>query len=173
MRVCLHARVAVRVMLLIGEFEVLDQDGLYQAARTVSWQDWLDLSRTFAVHANLRDSAITHSGYAALKLKDGIVDSLRDRLGARPNVEPHDPDVGVLLHLRGSQARILLDMAGEPLHRRGYRAAMTDAPLKETLAAAMLRIGRVATDVPMLDPMAGSGTLAIEQALAARRIALA
>ncbi len=171
MRVCLHARVAVRVLLQIGGFEVHGPDNLYDGGRAIGWDAWLGVEQTFAVRANIRDSAITHSGYAALKLKDAIVDALRDKLGARPNVDAHDPDVGIQLHLRGTAARVFVDLAGEPLHRRGYRVAMTDAPLKETLAAAVLRLGRVPAEVPFLDPMAGSGTLAIEHALASRRMA--
>jgi len=101
-----------------------------------------------------------------------VVDVLRDKLGARPDVDAHDPDVGLVLHLSGERAGLFLDLAGEPLHRRGYRVAMTDAPLKETLAAAVLALGGLRDDaaaaLPMVDPMGGSGTLVIEQALAAR-----
>src|SRR5581483_1187078 len=92
-------------------------------------------------------------------------------LGARPNVDPKDPDVAIVLHLAGNSAGLFLDLAAEPLHRRGYRVAMTDAPLKETLAAAVLAVGGVTPDHPFVDPMSGSGTLAIEHALAARGIA--
>ena len=88
---------------------------------------------------------LTHSGYAALKVKDAVVDTLRDKLGARPDVDPKDPDVGLVLHLAGARAGLFLDLAGEPLHRRGYRVAMIDAPLKETLAAAVLALGGVPT----------------------------
>jgi putative N6-adenine-specific DNA methylase len=86
-------------------------------------------------------------------------------------VNPEDPDVPVVLHLRGSEARLFLDVSGQPLHRRGYRVAMTDAPLKENLAAAILALADAQPDAPLLDPMAGSGTFAIEQALRARKIA--
>jgi putative N6-adenine-specific DNA methylase len=86
-------------------------------------------------------------------------------------VDPKDPDVRLVLHLAQDRAEIAIDLAGEPLHRRGYRAGMTPAPLKETLAAAVLALGRVDVERPFLDPMCGSGTLAIEHALAARRIA--
>src|SRR5262249_38457994 len=115
--------------------------------------------------------AITHSGFAALKVKDAIVDALRDAVGARPDVDTKSPDVGVVLHLAAGRAGLFLDLAGEALHRRGYRVAMVEAPLKETLAAAVLALGGAPLDLPFLDPMAGSGTLAIEQALAARGIA--
>jgi putative N6-adenine-specific DNA methylase len=171
MQVCLHARVAVRVLVQVAVFEADSPDGIYAGTRAVDWTAWLTARSTLAVHATVRDSAVTHSGYAALKVKDAVVDALRDKLGARPDVDPKDPDVGLVLHLAGDRAGLFLDLAGQPLHRRGYRVAMTDAPLKETLAAAVLALGGVAADLPFVDPMAGSGTLAIEHALAARGIA--
>jgi len=109
--------------------------------------------------------------YAALRVKDAAVDVLREKLGARPDVDPKDPDVRIVLHLARDEATLALDLAGEPLHRRGYRGATTLAPLKETLAAAVLLLGGVDPALPFVDPMAGSGTLAIEHALRARRIA--
>jgi len=172
MAVCLHARVAMRVLLEVARFEAPDADALYAGTRAVDWGAWLNAGTTLSVSADVSDNlALHHSGFAALKVKDAIVDALRDTLGVRPNVNPRDPDVAIRLHLRGNEARLFLDLAGEPLHRRGYRVAMTDAPLKESLGAAMLALGRVDTELPFIDPMAGSGTLAIEHALEARRIA--
>ena len=126
---------------------------------------------TLAVEASVGSSAITHSGYAALKVKDAAVDALREKLGARPDVDAKDPDVRIVLHLARDEATLSLDLAGAPLHRRGYRAVTTEAPLKETLAAAVLALGGADPALPFVDPLAGSGTLAIEQALRARRIA--
>jgi ATP synthase F1 epsilon subunit len=169
MGVCLHARTAVRVLLRLAEFEVRDARALYAAARAVDWRAWLTARSTLAVDANVKDNAVlTHSGFAALKVKDAVVDSLRDALGARPDVDPKRPDVAIVLHVAGGQGALFLDLAGDPLHRRGYRVAMTEAPLKETLAAAVLALGGVALDAPFVDPMAGGGTLAIEHAIAAR-----
>jgi 23S rRNA G2445 N2-methylase RlmL len=162
MGVCLHARTAVRVLLRLAEFPVGDAQSLYAGARAVDWSRWLTAKSTLAVDASVRDNeALTHSGFAALKVKDAVVDSLRDTLGARPDVDPKRPDVSIVLHVAGKQGSLFLDLAGEPLHRRGYRVAMTDAPLKETLAAAVLALGGVALDRPFVDPMAGGGTLAI------------
>jgi putative N6-adenine-specific DNA methylase len=172
MKVCLHARVAMRVLLQVASFGATNADGLYEGTRAVDWSEWLSAKSTLSVSATTRDNVdVHHSGFAALKVKDAVVDALRDRLGARPNVAPQDPDVSLVLHLRGTEARLYLDMAGEALHRRGYRVAMTEAPLKETLAAAVLALGGIAPGVPFVDPMTGSGTLAIEHALAARKIA--
>ena len=179
MAVCLHARVAMRVLLQVSDFPATTTDELYVGARAVDWSAWLSTTSTLAVHASIRTPEVgqgaarglTHSVYAALKVKDAVVDMLRDKLGARPDVDAKDPDVALVLHVAGDRARLFLDLAAEPLHRRGYRVAMTDAPLKETLAAAVLALGGARTDEPFVDPMGGSGTLAIEQALAARDIA--
>jgi putative N6-adenine-specific DNA methylase len=171
MKVCLHSRVAMRVLLQLASFPAPDAAALYEGARSVEWSEWLTARTTLAVEATIRDSALTHSGFVALKVKDAVVDVLRDRLGARPDVDAKDPDVRIVLHLSRDQADLALDLAGEPLHRRGYRAGMTPAPLKETLAAAVLALGGVDPERPFVDPMCGSGTLAIEQALRARRLA--
>jgi 23S rRNA G2445 N2-methylase RlmL len=172
LRVCLWSRVGMRVLLELGAFEAADATDLYEGVRAVDWREHLDQHHTVAVSATVRDNpALAHSGYAALKVKDALVDALRDRLGARPDVDPVDPDVRVVLHLDGRQARLYLDLVGEPLHRRGYRVAMTEAPLKETLGAAVLALAGADPQRPFCDPMAGSGTLAIEQALRARGIA--
>ncbi len=172
MKVCLHARVAMRVLLEVAGFEAHDAESLYAGAQRVDWTDFVGPGMTIAVSATAQDNPnLRHSGFIALKVKDAIVDMLRERSGRRPDVNPRDPDVSVVLHMRGDDARLFVDLAGEPLHRRGYRVAMVEAPLKETLAAAVLGLGGVATDKPFVDPMAGSGTLAIEHALAARGIA--
>jgi putative N6-adenine-specific DNA methylase len=171
MGVCLRARTAVRVLLKLSEFELRDAKALYDAARAVEWPRWLTAESTLAVDASVKDNpALTHTGFAALKVKDAVVDALRDELGSRPDVDTRRPDVSIVLHVAGQRGALFLDLAGEPLHRRGYRVAMHEAPLKETLAAAVLSLGGVPTDRPFVDPMAGGGTLAIEHALAARGI---
>jgi 23S rRNA G2445 N2-methylase RlmL len=171
MKVCLHSRVAMRVLWELAAFDARDADALYAATHAVDWTDFVGRGMTIAVSATTQDNPnLRHSGFAALKVKDAIVDMLRERNGRRPDVHATSPDVAIVLHLRGQEARLFVDLAGAPLHRRGYRAAMVEAPLKETLAAAVLHLGGVALDRPFLDPMAGSGTLAIEHALAARRV---
>jgi putative N6-adenine-specific DNA methylase len=170
MRACLHARTAMRVLLELARFPAPSSEALYEGTHAVAWEEWLTPKTTLAVEASVSSSAITHSGYAALKVKDAVVDRLRERLGARPDVDPKDPDFRIVLHLARGEAALSLDLAGEPLHRRGHRAVTTVAPLKETLAAAVLVLGGADPELPLVDPMAGSGTLAIEQALRARRI---
>jgi 23S rRNA (guanine2445-N2)-methyltransferase / 23S rRNA (guanine2069-N7)-methyltransferase len=120
-------------------------------------------------------SQITHSHYAALKTKDAIVDQLRDERGARPNVDVRRPDVQVNVYLHGDQAVVSIDLSGESQHRRGYRAAGGEAPLKENLAAAILHLAewprRAKAGEPLVDPMCGSGTIALEAALIAGAVA--
>jgi putative N6-adenine-specific DNA methylase len=171
LRACLWSRTAMRVLLELARFPAASAEALYSGTRAVDWSEWLTTRTTLAVESTVTSSAITHSQFAALKVKDAVVDALREKLGARPDVDPKDPDVRIVLHLSRDEAALSLDLAGEPLHRRGYRAAMTVAPLKETLAAAVLALGRVPASLPFVDPMCGSGTLAIEQALVARRMA--
>jgi 23S rRNA G2445 N2-methylase RlmL len=172
MTVCLHSRVAMRVLLEVASFRAENADQLYAEARQVDWTDFVGRGMTVAVTASTEDNPhLRHSGFAALKVKDAVADMLRERNGRRPDVNPRAPDVAIVFHLRGRDGRLFVDLAGEPLHRRGYRVAMVEAPLKESLAAAVLSLGGVPAERPFLDPMAGSGTLAIEHALAARGMA--
>jgi putative N6-adenine-specific DNA methylase len=171
MRACLWSRIAMRVLLSLGSFEARGAEGLYEAIAAIPWEDHLSLRRTFAVSATVRSSELTHSHFVALRAKDAIVDRLRDRLGGRPDIDTHRPDVGINVHLAKDRAEISLDLSGEPLHRRGWRVEAKEAPLRETLAAAMLRLGGYDPAAPFCDPMCGSGTIAIEAALMARNIA--
>jgi putative N6-adenine-specific DNA methylase len=168
---CLYSRVAMRILLEVAQFDAAGGDALYEGAKAVDWSPWLTPKTTLAVEATVRDSELTHSHYAALKVKDAVVDALREKHGARPSVDAKDPDVAISLHLVKDRATLSLDLGGEPLHRRGYRAAMHPAPLKETLAAAMLALGGADPELPFVDPMCGSGTLAIEHALVTHEIA--
>jgi len=163
------SRLSMRVLWQLGEFDAPGADGLYEAARQVPWEEHLTAETTFKVEATLKGSEHAHSGFVALKLKDAIVDRLRERQGSRPNVDTRNPDVTVVAHLAGTTLSLSLDLAGEPLNRRGYRVAKTEAPMKETLAAAVLRAARYTGDEPVLDPMCGSGTLLIEAGLIAVR----
>ena len=172
MKVCLWSRVAMRVLLEVGSFPASDADTLYAGTRAADLRRFFGNRTTLAVTATTHENPeLHHSGFAALKVKDAVVDALRDRMGHRPNVDVKNPDVSLILHLRGRDARLFVDLAGQPLHRRGYRVAMADAPLKESLAAAVLALGGVPADRPFVDPMTGTGTLAIEHALASRNIA--
>ena len=146
--------------------------------RTVDWSEHLGVDGTLAVDCTSGRSAITHTQFAALKVKDAVVDQFRERTGVRPSVDVAAPDVRLNLHLDRDIATLAIDLAGDSLHRRGYRGAQGAAPLKENLAAAMLlRSGwakLVAADdgeLGFVDPMCGSGSLAIEAALIAADVA--
>ncbi|MCU0695139.1 MAG: THUMP domain-containing protein [Myxococcaceae bacterium] len=168
-RVLVHSRVAMRVLYPLRQFEAEGADGLYEAARAVPWEEWLGRGSTFSIEATLKDSEHTHSGFVALKLKDGLVDRLREKWGQRPDVDTRNPTFHVVAHLAKTQLSLSLDLSGEPLFKRGYRVKTTAAPLKETLAAALLLAAKYDGSEPFVDPMCGSGTLAIEAGFIATR----
>lgn len=169
-RANLWLRTAVRVLCPILQAPVTSPEELYDAVRGVDWSRYLTPEHTLAVDANVRDSTITHSKYAALKTKDAICDQFMDRLGRRPSVDTETPMVGLNLHIHGDQAVLSLDSSGESLHKRGYRPILTKAPLNEALAAGLILLSGWNPQTPLLDPLCGSGTLCIEAAwLALRR----
>jgi putative N6-adenine-specific DNA methylase len=135
---------------------------LYKTARSLPWSELLSLDTTFAIAANVSNSRIRHSQYAALKLKDAIVDQFRENCGERPNVEPQQPDVWINLYIHNNKATISLDTSGGSLHRRGYRQASVEAPMQETVAAAIVQLSGWNGERPLYDPMCGSGTLLAE-----------
>lgn len=168
-RANLHLRTARRVLLPFGTFEAPDADSLYEGVRSLPWADVLTPRHTFAVEASIKDSAFTHSGFVALKVKDAVADALRQKAGARPDVDRRDPDVGIVVHVKGRQCALSLDTSGGPLHKRGYRVKSVQAPLNETLAAGILLLAGYEGETPFADPFCGSGTLLIEAALIAAR----
>ncbi len=170
-RACLHSRIAMRVLVQLGRFPAPSSQALYDGARQVDYTPYLSAHHTIAVSGTCRSSVLTHSHFIALKTKDAIVDQLRDLSGARPSVDIRDPDVRLAVHLVRDVATVYLDASGEPLHRRGYRRDLSDAPIKETLAAAILRLAGWDTTRPLVDPMCGSGTFVIEADLWARNVA--
>ncbi len=171
MRVCFESRIALRVLWRRGAFAAHSAQALYDGVRAIDLGDVLDPNRSLSVVATVKHGALTHSGFVAQKTKDALVDSQRVRFGARSNVERDDPDVRVAVHIARDRAELFVDLAGESLHRRGYRAESREAPIKETLAAAMLRLSGWDRRRPLVDPMCGSGTIAIEAALWARNVA--
>ncbi|MDQ3037343.1 MAG: THUMP domain-containing protein, partial [Myxococcota bacterium] len=170
-RACLTSRIAIRVLAPIARFPAKDGDALYDGVRAIEWERWLSARHTLAVSAVSKASALTHTNFVAQRTKDAIVDRLRDLSGARPSVDRQDPDLAIFVHLAKDEAAVHLDLGGDSLHRRGWRTAIGEAPLKETLAAAMLRIAGWDREGPMIDPTCGSGTIAIEADLWARRVA--
>jgi putative N6-adenine-specific DNA methylase len=170
-RACLESRIAMRIQALMRRFAAPDADALYRGVQKVDWTPYITHATTLSVSAVCNASAVNHSSFAALKIKDAIVDQVRDRTGKRPSVSKDDADVRVFLHLANDKAAVYLDMSGDALYRRGYRTEAGEAPLKENLAAALLRIVGWDRTSPLIDPMCGSGTIAIEAAQWARNIA--
>jgi 23S rRNA (guanine2445-N2)-methyltransferase / 23S rRNA (guanine2069-N7)-methyltransferase len=174
-RACLESRIANRVFLELGRFDVPDAEAFYAAARSIDWSAHLAPGATLACDFSGRHPAITHTHFGALKLKDAIVDSMREATGSRPDVALERPSLRVHAHANGNHITVSLDLSGESLHRRGYRGAAGEAPLKENVAAGMLmRCGwadMAAPGAQFLDPMCGSGTLVIEAAMIAADIA--
>jgi 23S rRNA (guanine2445-N2)-methyltransferase / 23S rRNA (guanine2069-N7)-methyltransferase len=174
-RACLESRLANRVFLEIACFEAASAEAFYAAAREIDWCRHLGSRATLACDFSGKHPAIIHSHFGALKLKDAIVDALRDATGARPDIVLDRPSVRVHAHAHGARITLSLDLSGESLHRRGYRGAAGEAPLKENVAAGVLaRAGwpeLAAAGAEFLDPMCGSGTLVIEAALMAARCA--
>jgi 23S rRNA (guanine2069-N7)-methyltransferase / 23S rRNA (guanine2445-N2)-methyltransferase len=170
-RACLESRIANRVFLELGRFEVSDAEGFYTAVRGIDWSAHLGPGATLACDFSGHHPLITHTHFGALKLKDAIVDSLRDATGSRPDIAVDRPSVRVHAHAHGTNITVSLDLSGESLHRRGYRGAAGEAPLKENVAAGILmRCGwpeMAAAGAQFLDPMCGSGTLVIEAVLIA------
>jgi len=163
-RSLLQVRTASRILLQLGHFSCSSPQDLYDGVASLPWGDLLTPAMTLSVDCTLRDSAITHSHFAALKAKDAIVDLIRDKTGSRPNIDTKHPDLRVNLHIAKNQATVSLDACGEPLDRRGWRLDRNDAPLRETLAAAIILHTGWDGSVPLLDPMCGSGTLLLEGA---------
>ncbi|HKD55762.1 MAG TPA: bifunctional 23S rRNA (guanine(2069)-N(7))-methyltransferase RlmK/23S rRNA (guanine(2445)-N(2))-methyltransferase RlmL, partial [Steroidobacteraceae bacterium] len=174
-RACLWSRTANRVFLEVAHFEAPDAEAFYQAVRALDWTAHLNTGATLACDFSGRHPAITHTHFGALKLKDGIVDALRAATGQRPDVAPERPDVRVHAHAHGTAITVSIDLSGESLHRRGYRTAAGEAPLKENVAAGVLLragwqsffAGAAVRGAQFLDPLCGSGTFCIEAALIA------
>ena len=166
-RANLWLRTAMRILRPLGDFPAPSPDALYDGMRTLRWGEHVTPQTTISLEASVKDSAITHSHFAALKAKDAIVDQLRDQLGARPSVDTDDPDVPIVLRIDRDHCFVSLNLSGDPLFKRGYRMRSTSAPLKETLAAALVLSSTWGGRRPFVDPMCGSGTIAIEAALIA------
>jgi 23S rRNA (guanine2445-N2)-methyltransferase / 23S rRNA (guanine2069-N7)-methyltransferase len=174
-RACLESRLASRVLLPLATFDAADADALYAGAKAIDWSRHLAPDATLAIDATGRSGTITHSGFAAQKVKDAIADQCREQFDMRPTIQLQRPDVRLNLRLHKGSATLSLDLSGEPLHRRGWRHGQGEAPLKENLACAMLlRAGwpeTFARGGALVDPMCGSGTLLVEAAWMAAGVA--
>jgi putative N6-adenine-specific DNA methylase len=163
-RAALWLRSAVRVQELILEAPAPDRRAFHGAVTRVEWERYLRLDQTLAVDASVRDSRVTHSGIAALTVKDAIVDRFRGRTGARPSVDVEAPDLPLKLVIQRDRASLYRDFSGESLHKRGWRPIQVKSPLNEALAAGLLMLSGWDRSSPLVDPMCGSATFLIEAA---------
>jgi len=157
-----HSRLINRVLAPLISFDCHSDEMLYEKSLQFNWEDFLDPSKTFAVFASVTNSSIKHSKFAALRLKDAIVDYFREKTGKRPSIDTREPDVWFNLHIENNEATISLDTSGGSLHRRGYRKQTIQAPMVETLAAAIINYSEWDGKSPLYDPFCGSGTLLCE-----------
>ena len=167
----LWLRTASRVLVQLAVFPCTTPAELYTGVHTIDWTELITPDMTLAVDCSLRDSALTHSGFVALKTKDAVVDRIREKCGSRPNVNTSAPDVRINVHLHKNVCTVSLDSSGDSLDRRGYRLERNEAPLRETLAAAVITLTGWDGSIPLADPMCGSGTIPIEAALVAGHVA--
>jgi len=165
----LHSRIASRVLWQVATGEYGDEHALYEQARAVAWERHFESEQTLRVDVNASRSPLRSLEFATLRIKDAIVDRLRDETGARPSIDRARPDVRVFAYLDERRLTLYLDLSGEPLFKRGWRAEKGEAPLKENLAAGLLMLAGWTPEAPLLDPFCGSGTIAIEAALIAAR----
>jgi len=174
-RACLWSRLASRILLRLAEFDAADADALYAGVLAVDWATHLAPDGTFAIDAVGGSGALKHTQYIALRAKDAIVDQFRERTGERPGIDVERPSIRLNVRVHRDRATLSLDLAGTPLHRRGWRQGQGEAPLKENLACAMLlRAGWPAIHAAggaLVDPMCGAGTLLIEGMLMAADVA--
>ena len=161
-RINYNSRLVTRILAPLKVFKCRDTNVLKKIAYTITWEDFLSNEKTFAIAASVSNSNINNSLYALQCLKDGIADYFRDKYGKRPSVETVNPDVRFNLHIEKDMAVISLDTSGESLHKRGYRLLAGEAPMQETLAAALIRISGWNGEKPLTDIMCGSGTILCE-----------
>ncbi|MCB9539489.1 MAG: hypothetical protein H6704_25015 [Myxococcales bacterium] len=169
-RANLCLRVANRVLVPLAEFDAADRDALYAGAAAVEWSDWFESKRTIVVDASCHASAIDHTAFASLVVKDAVCDHFRELEGRRPSVDKRRADVPINVRLDHDHCVISLDSSGSRLYRRGYRTEAGRAPLKETLAAAILMMSGWTPEQPLVDPMCGAGTFVLEAGMMARNI---
>ncbi len=170
-RVNLWSRLAFRVLVKLAEVPCHDAEDLYRGVQSIDWRPYLTPDLTFAVDATGKNRSLNHTHFTALQVKNAVVDQQRQQWGDRSAIDTQHPEVRLNLHIQDDTATVSLDSSGSSLHRRGYRPAVGAAPLKESLAAALVTLTGWAGDVPLIDPLCGSGTLPLEATMMALKIA--
>ena len=168
-KINLQSRLINRVLAPLLQFNCHSDKYLYNTALQIKWEDFLNPDQTFAVFASVTQSNIRHSKFAALRLKDAVVDYFRERTGSRPNIDTRSPDLWLNLYIENNEAVISVDTSGGSLHRRGYRLETVQAPMAETVAASIIKFSGWDGAKPLYDPFCGSGTLLCEAFLHASR----
>jgi len=166
-RVNLESRIASRVLWRIGHCRYRDENDIYAAARKLTWGQWFGANETIRVETAAIKSPLQSLDFVTLRVKDAVCDVLREAEGKRPDVDTHQPDVRIHLFLTADEAVFYLDTSGDPLFKRGWRIATGEAPLRENLAAGILKLAGWTPEQTLLDPMCGSGTFLIEATLMA------
>lgn len=161
---------ALRIIKPIFSFSVKNEHQLYDRFKDFHWENYLNVDQTFIIDSTVHSDYFTHSHYAALKVKDALVDRFQERLGKRPSVDKDHPDIWFNLHISHDKVTLSLDSSGESLHRRGYKVESGKAPINEVLAAGLLKLAGWDGKGNFLDPMCGSGTILTEAALIAANI---
>ena len=162
---------AIKILKPIHHFKARSADDVYEEIKKIDWTTYLADERTFAVDAVVFSEEFRHSKFVSYKVKDAIVDQLRERTGKRPNISVTNPDLRLHIHIAEDDCTLCLDSSGESLHRRGYRQESVEAPINEVLAAGIIMMTGWQGDCDFIDPMCGSGTFLIEAALIARNMA--
>jgi len=170
-RVNLESRLASRVLWQVASSGYRSEDDVYRTAYALPWSDWFDAACTLRVDVSATQSPLTSLKFVALKIKDAACDKMRRLSGRRPSVDTRAPDIPIQGHLTDREFTLYLETTGEPLFKRGRRRATGEAPLRENLAAGMLRLAGWVPGIPLLDPMCGSGTILLEAAEMALNIA--
>ncbi len=166
----LYLRTASRVLVPILKFTAKNEDELYKEIYNYDWSVYINEQNTFAIDAVAFSDYFKHSKYLALKTKDAVVDQFRDKSGSRPSISLDNPDLQINIHVSNDQFTVSLDSSIESLHKRGYRNPSHKAPLNEALAAGLLKLAKWHKDIPLIDPMCGSGTILMEAAMMACNI---
>jgi len=166
----LHSRIASRVLWRVFHGAYRDEHDIFQAAQALPWPTWFPVHRTIKVKVSAQQSPLRSLAFVTLRVKDAICDRFRVVTGVRPNVAPRRPDIRIDVFLDRQYVTLYLDTSGEALFKRGFRTAVTAAPVRENLAAGILRLVGWSAQHPLLDPMCGSGTFLLEAALIARNI---
>lgn len=166
----LHLRCAMSILIQVAKFKIREENDIYKGAKKIDWTAFFDVNKTIAVKGAVQSNMFRHTKFPMLLVKDAIVDTFRDKVGSRPNVEIKTPQIVIDVYIKNEEVTLSLNTSGVPLFQRGYRSEVGSAPLNEVTAAILLRLSGWDRKSDFMDPFCGSGTLLIEAALLAHGI---